>query len=382
MVKNRINTEGLLLGLIVTLIFISGCISGEEKTPISENVVTTITTSVRQTTSIPHQTTVSSAGEIQEVKIDILQGDFNPNRFTIKKDIPARLIVTGVSIDPKYTTHGFKIKEYNIDENISIGETKVIEFIPDKAGEFVFSCSLYCGIGHVGQAGVMTVVDGEESETWTTDEDPNTLVQEIAINAVQGDFNPNRIQVVKDVPVKLLVTGKNIAPGFDAHGFGIKAFGIKEDVSIGETTVIGFTPDKIGEFTFTCTKWCGIGHYGQAGILRVVEGDSSLKQTTTLTTTSLLKQPDTKEFEMTAFNWGFDPATITVNKGDIVKLTITSIDVTHGFSLRDFKVSKRLEPGKTVNVEFVADKTGRFSYSCNVPCGRGHRSMSGSLIVK
>ena len=68
--------------------------------------------------------------------------------------------------------------------------------------------------------------------------------------------------------------------------------------------------------------------------------------------------------------------------GDLVKLNITSVDVTHGFALPDFGVNSNLEPGKTVPVEFTADKTGEFSFFCNVYCGEGHKDMKGTLIVK
>lgn len=90
----------------------------------------------------------------------------------------------------------------------------------------------------------------------------------------------------------------------------------------------------------------------------------------------------TKEFILTAKQWSFSPSKITVNKGDKVILHIKSIDVTHGFELDAFEVSKTLSPGKTVDVQFVASKTGTFSFSCNVFCGSGHGDMEGTLIVK
>ena len=94
------------------------------------------------------------------------------------------------------------------------------------------------------------------------------------------------------------------------------------------------------------------------------------------------KSAKTKEFIMTAKRWNFEPPSITVNKGDTVRLKISSVDVTHGFALLDFDIIERLSPGKTVEVEFVADKTGTFSFFCSVPCGAGHSKMSGTLIVK
>ena len=94
------------------------------------------------------------------------------------------------------------------------------------------------------------------------------------------------------------------------------------------------------------------------------------------------KQSEVKEIEVTAKQWEFIPNPIEVNKGDKVRLKIRSLDVTHGFALPDFGISQRLEPGKTEIVEFTADKTGSFTFFCNVPCGSGHSSMRGTLIIK
>ena len=92
-------------------------------------------------------------------------------------------------------------------------------------------------------------------------------------------------------------------------------------------------------------------------------------------------QGELKEFAITAKQWNFTPSTIEVNEGDTVKLTITSIDVTHGFSLPEFGVDGRLEPNQTTTVEFIADKVGTFTFACNVLCGAGHSTMNGTLIV-
>lgn len=93
-------------------------------------------------------------------------------------------------------------------------------------------------------------------------------------------------------------------------------------------------------------------------------------------------QPQAKQFTMTARQWEFDPEVIRVNKGDTVRLLVKSIDVAHGFALPDFGVNERLSPGQTVEVEFVADKAGTFTFFCSVQCGAGHSSMNGQLIVE
>jgi cytochrome c oxidase subunit 2 len=89
-----------------------------------------------------------------------------------------------------------------------------------------------------------------------------------------------------------------------------------------------------------------------------------------------------KEFSIEAKQFEFNPNTVTVNKGDKVKLTLTSIDVTHGFAIDEYGISIRLMPQQPEVVEFTADKTGEFVFYCNVPCGPGHKDMRGKLIVE
>ena len=86
--------------------------------------------------------------------------------------------------------------------------------------------------------------------------------------------------------------------------------------------------------------------------------------------------------QMRAFQFGFDPNPVIVNEGEHVKLVVTSTDVTHGFSIAEFGVNVQLLPGRPSIIDFTADKTGTFIFYCSVPCGAGHRSMRGRLIVK
>ena len=75
---------------------------------------------------------------------------------------------------------------------------------------------------------------------------------------------------------------------------------------------------------------------------------------------------------------------IEVSKGDVVVFKLTSSDVIHGFSLKDFGVylTQGIEPGKATYVSFTANKVGTFTFSCNAICGDMHQNMQGTLIVK
>ncbi|MCX6780405.1 MAG: cupredoxin domain-containing protein [Candidatus Magasanikbacteria bacterium] len=116
--------------------------------------------------------------------------------------------------------------------------------------------------------------------------------------------------------------------------------------------------------------------------------DSNPKVKVSASTTAEVKVPPVasqspvKEFTITAKDWKFTPGNITVKKGDKVRLKITSVDVEHSFVLKDYNLNVQLDPGQTQVVEFIADKAGTFSFRCGVPCGEGHKEMTGTLTVQ
>lgn len=90
----------------------------------------------------------------------------------------------------------------------------------------------------------------------------------------------------------------------------------------------------------------------------------------------------TKEFTVTGSGFKFSPSTLTVNKGDKVKITFVNSGGTHNFILDQFGVkTKTLGTGQQETVEFTADKAGSFEYYCSVA---NHKAMGmkGMLVVK
>jgi len=90
---------------------------------------------------------------------------------------------------------------------------------------------------------------------------------------------------------------------------------------------------------------------------------------------------EVKEFTVRAFQFGFDPARLEVNVGDKVVINAYTSDVGHGLAIREFGVNMALTSKKLVTTEFIADKAGTFTFYCSIPCGRGHGSMRGKLVV-
>jgi len=91
--------------------------------------------------------------------------------------------------------------------------------------------------------------------------------------------------------------------------------------------------------------------------------------------------PQQREIKITARRFEFSPKTITVGKGEHVKLVVTSEDVDHGFAIKDLGIDQEVKAKQTKVIELTPDKEGRFQFTCSVFCGDGHGEMVGELIV-
>lgn len=88
-----------------------------------------------------------------------------------------------------------------------------------------------------------------------------------------------------------------------------------------------------------------------------------------------------KEFTVKGINYSFSPSTITVNKGDVVKVNFIDEDGTHNLIIDGYNIgTQTVRGGGQDSFQFVANKTGAFNFYCGVA---GHRElgMQGTLIV-
>jgi len=89
-----------------------------------------------------------------------------------------------------------------------------------------------------------------------------------------------------------------------------------------------------------------------------------------------------RRFKMTADNWAWTPNEIRVAQGTRVRIEFQSYDASHSFVLKAYGIKVALPEGKTGEVEFVADKVGKFRWKCGRPCGNGCAKMTGKLYVE
>jgi len=95
-----------------------------------------------------------------------------------------------------------------------------------------------------------------------------------------------------------------------------------------------------------------------------------------------VSQAGEKSFEIHAKKFAYSPEVITVNRGDTVRITLKSDDVSHGMYIDGYELVTVSSPGSDGHLNFVADRTGRFAFRCAVTCGEFHPYMIGYLEVE
>lgn len=76
----------------------------------------------------------------------------------------------------------------------------------------------------------------------------------------------NRIPLIKDRPVMVQLSSKDVI-----HSFGLPNFRVKMDATPGMLVPVWFTPTLAGRFDVVCSQLCGIGHYRMRAIVDVLD---------------------------------------------------------------------------------------------------------------
>ena len=89
--------------------------------------------------------------------------------------------------------------------------------------------------------------------------------------------------------------------------------------------------------------------------------------------------PRESGLEVRASKTGFKPAVVNVRKGEPARLVLKTSDEEHCFAVDEFRIEKRVLPGKSTILEFTPDRAGTFAFYC---CLEPDSSvMKGRLIV-
>ena len=87
--------------------------------------------------------TAQAQSEPQRVEITAKRFAFTPGEITVKKGQPVVLLIRSADVE-----HGLRIREFGVNVQIKPGKTLEVKFTPDKVGDFVGHCVVFCGAGH------------------------------------------------------------------------------------------------------------------------------------------------------------------------------------------------------------------------------------------
>ena len=113
--------------------------------------------------------TQTAAPQVKVIEMTAKKYDYTPSEIRVKKGTRVQLRVRAID-----RTHGFKIALYpegagesgapglkfdpqQDNWKLTENEERIIEFVAERAGNYPFKCSVFCGMGHRGMKGVLIV---------------------------------------------------------------------------------------------------------------------------------------------------------------------------------------------------------------------------------
>jgi cytochrome c oxidase subunit II len=230
-----------------------------------------------------------------------------------------------------------------------------------------------------------------------------------------GKKETGELHLKQGVPYKFELVSKDVI-----HNFNVPDYTILMDAVPGRVNVVWNLFDKPGEFHIQCREYCGFGHATMKAKLLVepqtAEAAEKPTQAPNATTTQAPNATTTQAANATTTqaanatttqapatagppgtpltilegssvqgNPSYDPATLTVKKGD--KITVTNKDtlphtVTSGTGPTDPNSAKQfdtsiLEAGATADIETTNINPGEYPFYCII-----HPYMTGKLVVQ
>src|SRR5262245_30629090 len=92
--------------------------------------------------------------------------------------------------------------------------------------------------------------------------------------------------------------------------------------------------------------------------------------------------PTRREFTVTARDYSFSPNRVEAQQDDLIKLTVQSADNNaYGFTIDEYRLSKRVPAGGSTVIEFRAHQAGTFAFYSNLSNDARHSQMRGQLVV-
>jgi len=90
----------------------------------------------------------------RRIEITAKRFAFEPGDITLHKGQPVVIVLKSVDVP-----HGLRFRDLNVAVKVGAGGTANVQFTPQKTGDFVGHCYVFCGSGHGSMTLTMHVVE-------------------------------------------------------------------------------------------------------------------------------------------------------------------------------------------------------------------------------
>ncbi|HEX7159216.1 MAG TPA: cupredoxin domain-containing protein [Edaphobacter sp.] len=113
----------------------------------------------------------------------------------------------------------------------------------------------------------------------------------------------------------------------------------------------------------------------------VASGLAFLSVLAIATTDARAKDPSPQVIEIHSKKFAYEPAEVTLHKGVMYKLHLTSDDVPHTLRIKELNLNEKMTAGEFNDVLFTPAQPGDFKADCGLYCGAGHKTMAMTVHV-
>lgn len=89
------------------------------------------------------QTQAQTQAAPRTIDITVKRFSYDPGEITLKKGQPVVLVLKSADV-----AHGLRIRYLDVNLKVKAGGTAEVQFTPEKTGDFIGHCSVFCGRGH------------------------------------------------------------------------------------------------------------------------------------------------------------------------------------------------------------------------------------------
>lgn len=97
---------------------------------------------------------VAAQRQPRRIEVTAKRFTYDPDTITLKKGEPVDFVLKSPDVP-----HGLKIQELGVEVKASRNKSGEVQFTPEKAGDFVGHCSVFCGVGHGSMHMTLHVVE-------------------------------------------------------------------------------------------------------------------------------------------------------------------------------------------------------------------------------